>query len=803
MNAPYFLIPISLAIILYYLLDSLMAEAGVISKAAHLRFWNFALLFVFLGCAVLGILLTININYKLEWHFVDDLLSWHVQLGIAMSMVAFIHTFLHLDYFSKYLSFRNLKARKTNSKTKHQLLASAFALGLLSISLQVLLIRQFTKVFQGNEFLVTWIIGIWMLLSGAGAITGSGSSAGIGTDRTITKTLWYMFGSAVLFIFISGEICQTFFPSGVLIPPQYVLILVTLMMAPSAFPSGMIYSMLTNRLKNEYQTIYAYEALGSLTGGLMLSLVIIWFLNTYLAVIAIGFTISLILLYPPVKSAKLLVPVILLVAGIGIKVFNIDILAEGKLMHGQKVLSVTDSPYGTITVTGSEEQINFFGNGTMLFGTQNTIYCEELVHYAMAQRANPKRVLLVSGGYAGLTDELKKYNRVEVDYVEPNRYLLRKSKQFCNQELPQTINEFNDDIRDFLRKSSALYDIAIITTPEPTSLDQNRYFTLEFLNLLKKHLTDSGVVCYSLAGIGNYPSQPKQKAYSSMVATLISLFKNVEMIAGERDYLLASDSTIRIDMSHLLRERDIGNDNQYIRPDFINDHHIAERNQFFHSSILLPQKLNTDNHPWPVMHNTLGYLSMFGNRMWLLLTIGAALLTIPFLIVRSNLRSMYVVGFAGSAIQTLYLLTLQISAGILYGALGAIIALFMGGLALGAMMHGKQRFVNFNHAKILLVLAYVILIALWFVMKYTDTWLLIAILCVGTLMASFAVGFLYVHISSNSDQNINLPAKTYATDLWGSAAGIVIVTLLLIPSIGIVLTTATLAMGIGIYLIFN
>jgi len=49
----------------------------------------------------------------------------------------------------------------------------------------------------------------------------------------------------------------------------------------------------------------------------------------------------------------------------------------------------------------------FFGNGTMLFGTQNTIYCEELVHYAMAQRVNPKRVLLVSGGYAGLTDELK------------------------------------------------------------------------------------------------------------------------------------------------------------------------------------------------------------------------------------------------------------------------------------------------------------------------------------------------------------------------------------------------------------
>jgi len=89
--------------------------------------------------------------------------------------------------------------------------------------------------------------------------------------------------------------------------------------------------------------------------------------------------------------------------------------------------------------------------------------------------------------------------------------------------LPQTIDEFNDDIRNFLRKSSVPYDIAIITTPEPTSLDQNRYFTLEFLNLLKKHLTDSGVVCYSLSGIGTTPRNPNKRTYSSIVATLISV----------------------------------------------------------------------------------------------------------------------------------------------------------------------------------------------------------------------------------------------------------------------------------------
>lgn len=108
------------------------------------------------------------------------------------------------------------------------------------------------------------------------------------------------------------------------------------------------------------------------------------------------------------------------------------------LLPGQKVLSVTDSPEGIITVTGSDEQANLFGNGEMLFGAQNTIYREEVEHYAIAQRKNPKRVLLVSGGYAGLTAELGKYKLENVDYAEPNPHLLNQSKRFYHQITPET-----------------------------------------------------------------------------------------------------------------------------------------------------------------------------------------------------------------------------------------------------------------------------------------------------------------------------------------------------------------------------
>lgn len=803
MNVPYFLIPIFLTITLYYIFGSLLAQAEIISMSNHRKFWNFILLFVFLGCAVLGVLLVININYKLEWRFVKALLRWHVQLGIAMSAVALIHTLWHSSYFSKYLSFKHLRANSEYIHHKNQYLVDAFALGLLSVSLQVLLIRQFTKVFQGNEFLITWIICIWMILSGIGAFIGNCSGNEKNINLVIRKALWFMFFSATLFIYISGEIKQTFFPSGVLIAPHYIILMVTLMMFPTAILSGLIYAMLTGRAKGKYPTIYALEALGSLLGGLLLSLVIIWFLNTYLAAIAIGFIAGITLAYPFKKPAKFTIPLALMVAGIGIKIFNVDIYAESILLNGQKVLLVSDSPYGSLTVTGSEEQVNFFGNGSMLFGTENPIYCEESIHYIMAQRALQGSVLLISGGYAGLIDELAKYSQVKVDYVEPNPHLLNICKKICKQPIPKNINVTSGDIRGFLRRSKKYYDVAIVAIGEPTSLEQNRYFTLDFLKLLKQHLTPSGIVSFNLHGVGNYPSPYKIKAYSSITATVKEVFKNVEVITGERDYLLASDSTLRIDLARLLSERHIGKANLYVRPEYINDEFIAQRNLYFHEKIALSQNLNTDNHPWPILHCTLGYLSMFGNRMWLLLIIGIFGLLIPVAFVKGGIRSMYVVGFAGSSIQTLYLLTLQVGAGILYGALGAMIALFMGGLAGGAILHGKPVNIKSIHAKALLIISYLLLVIIWIgLMRAATVVLLIALQCLGTLMASLAIGYLYVHFTNTATANSE-PARTYAADLLGSAAGIVVVTLLLIPSIGVISTASILALSLLFYLLLS
>jgi len=47
-----------------------------------------------------------------------------------------------------------------------------FTLGLITISTQIVLLREFLSIFYGNELVVGMILTNWMLLTGLGAYIG-------------------------------------------------------------------------------------------------------------------------------------------------------------------------------------------------------------------------------------------------------------------------------------------------------------------------------------------------------------------------------------------------------------------------------------------------------------------------------------------------------------------------------------------------------------------------------------------------------------------------------------------------------
>ena len=184
MNSPYALIPIGILAIILYLLSYTLSRISVISLKSHRRFWNILLLTTFLITAILGLTLAIQVNYKLNIPFINDLLVWHVDFGIGMTMIAVFHFLWHWDYFMRILKNKDREI-ETDTKTEEQQLSReplkdfrildlipAFSLGFTAIITQIILLREFLTVFYGNELIIGIVLTNWMVLTAIGAGIG-------------------------------------------------------------------------------------------------------------------------------------------------------------------------------------------------------------------------------------------------------------------------------------------------------------------------------------------------------------------------------------------------------------------------------------------------------------------------------------------------------------------------------------------------------------------------------------------------------------------------------------------------------
>ena len=133
--------------------------------------------------------------------------------------------------------------------------------------------------------------------------------------------------------------------------------------------------------------------------------------------------------------------------------FDLDDLSRRLEYAGQDVIYHGLSPYGSLVVTKSAGQLNFIENGAPLFSTQNVGTGEETVHYAMAQRPNARRVLLISGGVSGTLQEILKYPVETVDYVELDPLILEVARRYLPESLADPrIHLINTDGRLYVRQ---------------------------------------------------------------------------------------------------------------------------------------------------------------------------------------------------------------------------------------------------------------------------------------------------------------------------------------------------------------
>jgi spermidine synthase len=833
MNSPYLIFPLGILALVLYLLTLSLSRLSVIRLATHRKIWNVLLLSTFFVTAILGLILAIQVNYKIKIPYIKQLLTLHVDFGIGMTAIAVFHFLWHWHYFlnllkkkrqvkkadeekpkgtgeiNKEIAEEITEDHKEQVKIRLREILPLIVLGFSAILSQIILLREFFLVFSGNELVCGLILANWMIITGTGAFIGR-ITKGTGSSKNFVFYALVLLGLIPpVTVFLINNLKNIIFQPGVAIGLFQIIISTLTILLPFCLLSGFMFTWLATRLSvslktNLIEKAYAFESIGSIIGGGLFSFLFVYFLTTY-QILGILLLINILsALTITIKSKLTVYKVFLILASLlfimAVFVFDLDSFSKKALYKNQELIFLKDTPYGNLAITKTGDQKNFYENNILLFNTYNTIANEEAVHYAMVQHRNPRNVLLISGGISGITDEILKYNVNKIDYVELNPWIFRIGRQYTESLKDRRINPIEQDARLFLKNSPGKYDIVLINLPEPSTAQINRYYTIEFFRLLKEKLNRGAVVSLSLPSTINYISEEEARVNSVIYNTIKRIFKEVLIIPGERNFYIISDGKLSINIGKLIEEKGI--DNVYVNQYYLDDSNLKQRSDYILSSITEGHDINTDFRPVSYFNQLLFWISQFNIDLKIVITVSLVILAVLILLI-SRLNAinlgMFTAGFTASSIEVILIISFQIIYGYVYQTLGIIITIFMAGLATGSLLRNTLiRTPHIKHYFILQFFLAIYSVVLPFIVIFTASLsvhpnLVHIIFFILTFVISFIIGLLFSMATLLQKAPISeISAKVYSVDLVGAAAGALFTSVLLIPVTGILWTSIIL-----------
>jgi spermidine synthase len=586
-------------------------------------------------------------------------------------------------------------------------------------------------------------------------------------------------------------------------------------LAPFCFLSGFLFTCLADFISHQKIRIpaeksYAFESTGSLLAGVSASIILFSFLSNFQTMLLLPVCTGIFLLVPTGKKRSPLPRLIILIStGFAVAALFIakaDLRLKERYFTQQEVLFFRDTPYGNLSVTKTADQLNIYDNGKLLFSTDNQIANEEAVHFAMSQHPGPKNVLLVSGGISGITGEILKYSVERVDYIEINPLIFALGKKYTSSLEDSRIHLIKDDARMFLKKTGPLYDVVLINLPEPSTAQLNRFYTIEFLNQVKGRMNKGGIIALNMPSTVNYLSDEVLLLNSVIYNTCKSVFAEVLIIPGQRNYYLASDKPLTFNVAQLIENKHIKND--YVNFNYIDTISLRERSDYLMDHLNLNAVTNKDFKPVSYFYYLGYWLSQFNlgkGLLWTILTLLILAVIAAGIFFKPITSSLMITGFSASSLEIILLLALQILSGYIYQVIGACIAVFMGGLALGAMARTKlfprATYMQFTVIQLIISAIALLVPALLVLNKVHSsislaTWVVLVLL----LFISFFTGMLFSLSLQLRTRNLtdNI-AVLYSADLIGSALGAFLTSVFLVPLLGIMNASRLMA---GLLLLF-
>ncbi|UCC17190.1 MAG: fused MFS/spermidine synthase [Dehalococcoidales bacterium] len=661
---------------------------------------------------------------------------------------------------------------------------------------QVVLLRELLMVFHGNELTIGIILAAWLAWVGVGSRFGAVLIERVnrpvfllilnvvGVLPTLTVTILLIRGLRGFFDIIPGAYLS--------LPDMTISCFI--LMAPVCVLLGAQFVLLSRVWRESDRIVdtssagktYLVEAIGSVVGGVLFTLIMVHYLNALQsAILACMLMLATTLLiiqkleigvkHLSLRSRLILLSPLVLAAIAFPFLEQVDDWAYRiqwqYFMPQYQLIETHQSKHGTIFVVQREDQYSFFQSGHLVFTTAGpeaiTPGLEEqeasaFAHLSMVQHESPKRLLLIGGGLRGTLGEIVKHPIQRIDYIELDRVLTEAAQPYVS---PVTLAALTDprvhlihtDGRLFVKSTQERYDMIIVDVPDPATAVLNRYYTEEFFREVETSLNPDGVFIIGVVSTADLRGTPIANRNTTIYHTLRSVFSRV-LPAGEQfmfyfatnepeqisvdvptlqqRYLERNIETDGFSYHHyhtLLQESQLNRVNWVVRnhgyspsahlegpevvplfPGTIAEQENAEkqlptveRHYFINSdfkpigyyyTIMFWDERARTGHP-----ETFKWL-LHVKSWWVLPLVGLSLLIVVVLRLvagrfrkRSDINfavlfAVFTTGLSTMALQIALLFSFQSIYGFVYEMVGLIVAIFMGGLALGTSI--TQRFVT-------------------------------------------------------------------------------------------------------------
>lgn len=616
------------------------------------------------------------------------------------------------------------------------------AFGAYSIAAQIYFIRELLFIFFGNELCLGIIFACWFAGIGVGAYCGAWYG-----KRQKQHTAAFLNALIPLTLLpLLALPCMRLLRSALDLPlGGYASIAqITggsfLSVCPFSFMVGAVFPLACAALSGQRSTgsaaigwVYLWEALGSLAGGVIISLLLIPRCSPLL-VFGWGtcsiFTAALLIALRCTLRKGFVVHTILLlialtadIAALATNAFPrfdayMTLLRWKTCATGLTLMESRDSRYHNIVLAEANDQYNIYVNGTFLNSYPDEYQAACKAHLFLSQHPDPGHVLLIGGGSAGLVREMLKHPVTSLDYVELDPDITRLLTAVLQPDdkdafEDKRVTKFFMDGRLFVKKAVKQYDLVIVETPDPSTAMLNRFYTIDFFNEVRRILSAKGMIVTGLSATENYISSEYADYNGSLYQALTHVFPHVMVVPGDRDYFFASlRSDIFSDDPQVLMKRF---DRRHITSDYFSRslfQWLVQRDRITFTEGALARRqqhmLNTDLHPityyynlviwdmlagtksgfhllprmqdtWPLGLTAFGVIILFsGCRIIISKKQNSAVRLACFWVISTT-------GYAGIAIVIVLIFMFQNLYGYIYEKIGIITALFMLGIAGGSL----------------------------------------------------------------------------------------------------------------------